>query len=135
MTLPPFPVRRFLAPRYWPVWAGLGATWCLARLPYTWLMRLGRFLGRAMLALPGRRRHIAAVNLSLCFPELTAPRRRELLVKHFESLGMSMLEMALSWWAPPARLYPLAQVEGLEHLNRALAQGRGAILLIAHFTT
>ncbi len=118
----------------------MGATWLLAQLPYRWLMRLGRVLGRVMGALPGARRRIAMVNLALCFPELTAIQRKELLRRHFESLGMGLMETALCWWASPARLRSLlTQVRGLEHLEQALGQGnkegRGAILLVAHFTT
>jgi len=140
VTGAPFPVARFLAPRYWLTWIGLGITWALAQLPYRWLMRLGRGLGRVMGALPGARRHVATVNLSLCFPEFSAARRQEVLRKHFESLGMALMETALCWWASPARLHSLlVQVQGLEHLEKALAQGdgggRGAIVLIGHFTT
>lgn len=136
----PFPVTRFLAPRYWLTWAGLGITWALAQLPYRWLMRLGRGLGRVMGALPGERRHVAEVNLSLCFPELTVAQRHEVLRRHFESLGMALMETALCWWASPARLHGLLrEVRGLEHLEKILSQdhggGRGAIVLIGHFTT
>lgn len=140
VTATPFPVTRFLAPRYWFTWVGLGITWALAQLPYRWLMRLGRVLGRVMGALPGGRRHIATVNLSLCFPGFTAAQREEVLRKHFESLGMALMETALCWWASPARLHSLlVQVQGLEYLEKALAPGdgggRGAIVLIGHFTT
>ncbi len=136
MTSTRFPAPRFLVPRYWLTWIGLGIIWALAQLPYRWLMRLGRMLGRVMGALPGERRHVAAVNLSLCFPEFTIAQREDLLRRHFESLGMALMETALCWWASPARLrLLLVQVRGLEHLEQALAQGRGAILLIAHFTT
>jgi len=130
-----FPTRRFLSPRYWPLWIGFGITWCLARMPYTWLMRAGRVLGRLLLVLPGHRRHVASVNLALCFPELTDAQRHDLLRRHFESLGMGMMEIVLSWWAPAARLRPLACVDGMEHFEDALKEGRGVILLMAHFTT
>ncbi|MEQ6343058.1 MAG: LpxL/LpxP family Kdo(2)-lipid IV(A) lauroyl/palmitoleoyl acyltransferase [Gammaproteobacteria bacterium] len=135
MTDTSFPASRFLSPRYWPLWIGFGITWSLARLPYAWLMRAGRMLGRLLLALPGHRRHVASVNLALCFPELTDAQRYDLLRRHFESLGMGMMEIVLSWWASPARLRPLAHVEGVEHLDMALNEGRGVILLMAHFTT
>ena len=135
MTDTSFPTRRFLSPRYWPLWIGFGITWCLARMPYTWLMRAGRVLGRLLLVLPGHRRHVASVNLALCFPELTDAQRHDLLRRHFESLGMGMMEIVLSWWAPAARLRPLACVDGMEHFEDALKEGRGVILLMAHFTT
>lgn len=126
---------RFIAPRYWPTWAGIGASWCIARLPYAWLMHVGRALGGILGVLPGHRRRVASVNLALCFPELTEPQRHFLLKRHFQSLGMSLMETVLCWWADPVRLRGLAKMEGVEHLDEALKKGRGAILLMAHFTT
>jgi len=109
--------------------------YCLGRLPYRWQMRLGRQLGRLMGRIGKSRKHIARVNLSLCLPELSAAEREQLLNRHLEAVGMAMMETALSWWMPNARLRSLAQVDGMEHLQAALQQGRGAILLIGHFTT
>ncbi len=98
-------------------------------------MRLGRVLGRLMGRLGTERKHIARVNLSLCFPELDETVRERLLARHMEAIGMAMMETVVSWWIPAKRLRPLAEVEGLEHLHTALRKGRGAILLIGHFTT
>lgn len=126
---------RFLAPRYWPTWLGLGLMWCLGQLPYRRQMGLGRALGRLMGRLGTERRHIARVNLALCLPELSAAERERLVAQHLEAVGMAVVETAISWWAPAARLRPLVQVEGMEHLHAALQKGRGAILLVGHFTT
>lgn len=123
------------SPRYWPTWLGIGAMWCAAQLPYRAQMRLGRALGRLLGKLGGRRRHIAAVNLSLCLPELSEEERRSLLEHHLESLGIAFIETAMSWYTPPEKLRPLVQVDGLEHVRTALAQGKGAIALMGHFTT
>jgi KDO2-lipid IV(A) lauroyltransferase len=81
-----------------------------------------------------RRRHIAETNIRLCFPELTPRARARLVRDHFASLGISMLEVAMGWWASERRLRTLGQVQGLEHLQQALAHGKGVILLSAHFT-
>jgi KDO2-lipid IV(A) lauroyltransferase len=107
----------------------------MAHLPYRWQLRAGCMLGRLMLMVQPYRRHIAAVNLALCFPHLSEQERGALLRRHFESLGICLLEIAMSWWMPDARLRPLAHIEGLEHLGQALAGGHGVILLSAHFTT
>lgn len=127
--------RRFLAPRYWPTWLGLGVLRVLALLPFAWQVRIGAAFGRLALRFSPHRRHVTRVNLELCFPELDAAQRHTLLIKHFESLGIGMLETALSWWSAPGRLRPLTRIEGLEHLHAALARGKGVILLSAHFTT
>ena len=64
-----------------------------------------------------------------------AGRARELAQKHFESLGIALFETCLSWWASHERIRSISHVEGREHLEAALAKGKGAILLSAHFTT
>lgn len=109
--------------------------WCLAQLPYSAQVRLGRVLGLALAPFARERRHVARTNLRLCFPELDTAARRRLLREHFASLGVAVFEIALSWWAPARRLRRLAHIEGLEHLHAALARGHGVILLSAHFTT
>lgn len=81
-----------------------------------------------------RRRHIAEINLKLCFPELDENKRAHLLKIHFTSLGMGLVETAMSWWTSDARMHKLARIEGLEHLEQALRHGKGVILLSAHFT-
>jgi KDO2-lipid IV(A) lauroyltransferase len=106
-----------------------------ALLPYSFQLPLGRRLGRTLAVILPRRRHIAEVNLALCLPELGPEAREALLRASFESLGIAFLEVALAWWAPAARLRPLVQVEGLANLAAALAEGKGALLLSAHFTT
>lgn len=125
----------FLHPRFWPLWVGLGLLWLLALLPYAWLMWLGRRLGGLMYHLAGARREIAARNLELCFPELSAAEHNSLLRENFASTGMTFFEMAISWWWPAARLAKLGQVEGLEHLRAAEADGQGVLLMALHFTT
>jgi len=121
--------------RYWPTRLGLGVLWCLSRLPYAWQLRIGRVFGRVFRRFAPRREHIATANLALCFPGLAPPARAQIIAELFDSLGIGLLEMALSWWAPGVKLQRLASVEGLEHLQSALRQGKGAILLSGHFTT
>jgi KDO2-lipid IV(A) lauroyltransferase len=124
-----------LTPRYWLLWLGISLLWGITRLPFGWQMKIGRQIGRLGYRLAHRRRRIAEINLTLCFPELDEPQRRQLLKKHFESLGMGLLEMLSAWWLPDARLKSLGHLQGLEHLQATLAQGKGAILLSAHFTS
>ena len=127
--------RRFLAPRWWPTWLGLVVLRLAERLPFPALLAVGRLLGRIARRLPLPYQRIARINLELCLPELAPAQRERLLARHFEALGIGMLESAMTWWSNDQRIDALSTVEGLEHLERALAAGRGAIVLGAHFTT
>ena len=125
----------FYHPRFWALWLGLGLLWLTVQLPYRALLCLGRALGAVMYRVAGERRRIAARNLELCFPELSADERRHLLKENFASTGIAFFEMAMSWWWPKARLARLAHIEGIEHLQAAQRDGQGAILMAVHFTT
>ena len=125
---------RFWTPRYWPTWLLLGALRAVAYLPYAWLPPVGSALGQAFRRLKRREVRTAARNLELCFPELTPLEREQLLDRHFGAVGMSFVEMAIGWFWPIDRLLAIVRIEGREHLDRALAERRGVLLVSAHFT-
>ncbi|MCC5862974.1 MAG: LpxL/LpxP family Kdo(2)-lipid IV(A) lauroyl/palmitoleoyl acyltransferase [Gammaproteobacteria bacterium] len=126
---------RFIAPRWWPYWLGLGVMRLLAFLPYRVHLALGGGLGALMFRLMRKRREVAARNLAVCFPERSAENIAALTRTNFRSLGIAFFEMILAWWAGRDRLARIMTLEGLEHLTEALTHGRGAILVSAHFTT
>lgn len=132
MTLPD---RSLLAPRYWLLWLVFALLWLITYLPHKWQMRLGRGLGYSFHALAKRRRRIAAINIDLCFPELSPEQRAQLVRQHFAALGMGLFEMLNAWWTSDRRLQALGEVEGWEHLAEGLKRGKGVILLSAHFTS
>jgi len=126
---------RLLAPRYWLTWLGLGLLRLLALLPFGAIVRLGRWLGVVLRHLPLGFLETARRNIELCLPELSSAERERLLKEHFASLGIALLEIPFAWWSPPERLAKLVRLEGTEHLRAALARGRGAMVLTAHFTS
>lgn len=112
----------------------LGLLRILARCPAGWRPRVAAFLGGAWRKIASRRRRIAAANIAYCFPELDEGERAALLDRHFRSLGFALIEVAISWYADAGALRDLVRVEGREHLDAALARGKGALLLAGHFT-
>jgi Kdo2-lipid IVA lauroyltransferase/acyltransferase len=126
---------RLFAPRYWLTWLAVGLLRVFERLSYPHLVQAGRTLGRIGRRLPLHYIPVARANMRLCLPELTDAERERLLDRHFEALGISLCESAMSWWSGDQRIRKLSRVEGVEHLEQALAAGRGAIILTAHFTT
>jgi Kdo2-lipid IVA lauroyltransferase/acyltransferase len=125
----------FFAPRYWATWVGLGVLRLLETLPYPAQLRVGAALGSLIRHLPLAYVRIARRNLELCMPELSPEEREDLIVRHFQSLGMALCETANTWWSGNRSVQALAEVRGLEHLQAALAKGRGAIMIGGHFTT
>jgi len=132
---PRVPLYRFLGPRYWPIWLGFGLVRAVNVLPLRAQLAVGRALGRLAYLVARRDRRIASINIQLCLPGLSEEEREELVREHFESLGCTLLETGMVWWASDARLRKLIQFEGEEHLREALAKGHGALMLSAHFTT
>ncbi len=126
---------RFFGPRYWATWIGLGFVRVVELLPFAALLAVGRGLGHLARRLPLSYARIARRNIELCLPELDPEARAQLLNRHFASLGMGVLESAMTWWSRDERINALAEINGLEHVAAALAKGQGAIILTAHFTT
>lgn len=125
----------FLSPRYWACWLGIGLLWLLCLLPVRVLVAFGEGLGWLVGRVMTRRRHITRVNLRLCFPELSDAGREKMVDQHFSALGAGVFETGLAAFAPDWRLRNLGDVVGLEHLDAAMKDGHGVLLLTGHFST
>lgn len=103
-----------------------------AVLPLRLSLAIHRLIGKALYRISSKLRRLALRNLEICFPELDSAAVEALAKRHFEALGMSIAECAAGWFGPerPGRF----DIVGLEHLNAAVALGRGVILYTGHFT-
>jgi KDO2-lipid IV(A) lauroyltransferase len=126
---------RFLHPKYWPTWLGIGLLRLFEPLPLAFLYLLGRGVGAFFFLFPTPFKRTARRNIELCLPELDAAARERILKDHFRGLGVALFETAVSWWSSNERIRHATLLEGLEHLEAARRAGRGALLLSAHFTT
>ncbi|MCU7845589.1 MAG: lysophospholipid acyltransferase family protein [Candidatus Thiodiazotropha sp. (ex Monitilora ramsayi)] len=100
-------------------------------LPLSWLHTIGRMLGLLYDWIPNRERHVAQVNLELCFPELTWQERKTMRRRVLQQIGCSLMELPYVWFRP------MDQVSGLvqEVSDASLMQrepGQGLILLLPH---
>jgi KDO2-lipid IV(A) lauroyltransferase len=125
----------FLQPKYWATWAGLSVLRGIELLPIAAQRHVGSALGSLIRALPLAYVRIARRNIQLCMPHLSASEQSSLLDRHCQSLGLALCETATTWWSSDRRVNGLAEVQGLENLQAALAKGRGAIIIGGHFTT
>ncbi len=109
----------------------LGLLWLLQALPLGLQAALGRGLGRLLHALAGGRRRVALRNVQLCLPALDDTARAALVRAHFQWLARSLLERGLLWFATPARLKSLIQVEG--DVGFAERSAKPVMWLVPHF--
>jgi len=130
-----FDLKRFLAPRFWLTWLGLGAMWLTAQLPFALQLWLGKQLGSLTCYLLKRKRYVAEANIALCFPERSKEQQQQLVKETFHSVGIGIIEAGFSWWGSDRRLHALAHIEGAEHVVKAFEQGNGVLLLGAHYTS
>jgi len=128
------PLYHYWQPRYWGTWLGLAFLRLSCLLPYRAQLAVGKAIGRLAHRVGAERRAVARRNIELCFPELSAEERDELALRHFESLGASLMEMALGRWASDRKLVSMTRITGAEHIQRTIDDGYGVILLSAHFT-
>ncbi len=121
-------------PRHWLAAFSLSLLWLINLLPYAIKIRLGMGLGKLLYYVLRNRRHVAAVNLRLCFPDMSETRRDQLVRGAFKNFGAGLIETAMGWWTADKKIHQRVSYEGREHLDAAIAQGKGVILVGAHFS-
>ena len=114
--------------RNWPVLIGLCLAVLAAHLPWGLQRLLGRVIGWLALHLARSRRHVAEVNLALCFPELDANARKTLLERNFAALGI-LYGSNLVGACVAAGQYTSAEVMGLYIVPEFQRKGLGTRLL------
>ncbi|MFP4155383.1 MAG: lysophospholipid acyltransferase family protein [Halothiobacillaceae bacterium] len=105
----------------------------LARLSLPASHRLGAALGWLAWKANRRPARISRKNIARCLPELTEAGREALVRDSLIETGKTIAETGALWRWPRERLEPLVrEIVGRDHLDRAMAGGKGAILLGPH---
>lgn len=113
----------------------VGAFGLVARaLPYSWALAWGRAAGRIALAL-GIRRGVVLDNLSRAYPEWGAAQVRDTARRTYETWGQVFVDLLRAPDLRQSRALErtFSSIEGMESVPDARADGRGVILLSAHF--
>jgi KDO2-lipid IV(A) lauroyltransferase len=118
--------------RAWRYRAGRFLVEGTARLPIAVGRRLYGFFGRAAFLLVGRDRRLALANLSQAFPEWSEDRVIREALQVFQELTKNIYDVAAFVRWPEAVRNRQLRISGTAHLDRALEDGRGAILLGNH---
>ncbi len=125
-------IRDLLVRIYWGPFRAL-----VQRLPLSWAYALGTFLGRFLGRLPNARllgMALAARRApELAGPGVTDADRLRLARKALVNFCLNDLEVLLFPRLNAGVMDKIMRIEGREHLDAALAKGRGAMLVFGHF--
>ncbi|HEX5635584.1 MAG TPA: lipid A biosynthesis lauroyl acyltransferase [Gammaproteobacteria bacterium] len=126
-------IKDYLSPVYWPTWLAIGLMRVVTSLPLQWVERVGSGLGMLIYYLMPARRRVGEVNLKFAFPRADASEITQRNKLCFKNIGVAAFEMGLSWWRDE-ELLTQCEIEGLDNLKQSQSQGKGVIILTAHFT-
>ncbi len=102
-------------------------------MPLILLQGLGNLVGWLLWLIPNSRRRAAYLNIELCLPDASPAQRSRLVRRSLCGEIKTVLEMPVIWLASERRVLGLIREwRGREHIDTALAQGKGLILLTLH---
>jgi KDO2-lipid IV(A) lauroyltransferase len=127
--------KAFLGPRFWPTWMLLGFLWLIGQLPVRVNQAVGWCFGWLLFYLAPSRKRIAEINIALCFPELDAKAQAKIVHEVIMSCGYSFAETAMGLWGQVDKMRNRYSITGLEHIEKAQAEGKGVLLMGSHLTT
>jgi len=105
---------------------------CMGILPKSWRDRLGDALGMLIYKLDRRHRKVVLNNLNIAFgQEKTESEIQALCGRCFKNLGRIVFD--IGWISVSNKTLDRYEVQGEEHIRRAYQQGKGVLILTAHF--
>jgi Kdo2-lipid IVA lauroyltransferase/acyltransferase len=107
---------------------------CMRPLPRPKRLAVGRCLGRAFYYASPRHRKVALANLDLAFGESRSLQdKRRIARASFAHLGHLLCDSLAFGQVDPRHLEEIAVFEGLDHVRRAYARGRGVFVFSGHY--
>jgi KDO2-lipid IV(A) lauroyltransferase len=109
------------------------ASWLVHRLPRKAALALGRGLGRLIGAIDRRHLAIAADNLRHAFPDWNEARVLHTAHAVYAQFGQVLFDILWLEGRSRDEVLALCDVEGREHIDAIMGQGRGGVMVTAHF--
>ena len=108
--------------------------WLISLMPMRMVIWLSYPLGWLTWHASGTKRNSTLKNLQACYPEMEEAERLALARESMRYYTLNILETGLAWHGSRNRINRLFdEPVGYEHLEQALAEDRGLLLLVPHF--
>ena len=102
------------------------------RLPLGFTRAIGRVASGVALRVVEREKRNIRANLEIAYPDLSQQQRTTLMLGCARHFGDLLAEAAWLSRATGAEVEAICSVDGLEHINHALDEGRGVVFATAH---
>lgn len=102
-------------------------------MPLSWVLFIGRRLGDVVYLLNHKRRMIAYSNLKSAFPEKDFRQLRRINRRHFENLGMNVMELIKIPSIEKKYFDRYIELRNVKRIRDVIDHNNGVILLTAHF--
>jgi phosphatidylinositol dimannoside acyltransferase len=106
--------------------------WVMEKLPRVWAYALAVLVARAAYVLARRARRQLEANLGVALPEASPADLRRICWLNFRNHSKAYADLMRLPTARVEDLRPLLSLHGMEHLEAALARGRGVMVVSAH---
>ena len=108
--------------------------WFVSNLPLKVLHALGVVIGTLLRLTRNRNKHVANINLSICFPELNTKQREQLLNESLKENAKTLLEAFWIWKHPRQALNKhIGNIKNEHLLTRSKESRKGTIFVTPHF--
>jgi KDO2-lipid IV(A) lauroyltransferase len=104
----------------------------LPRLPLPFMLLYTRFIARMTYPLLWRYRRRMEENVALVFPDLSLKERKILVWSAWLNFARGVLDTTLATYYSKERIVAMVDLQGEEHIRRALERGKGVLALSAH---
>ncbi|MBY0544218.1 MAG: hypothetical protein K2Q14_01565, partial [Gammaproteobacteria bacterium] len=116
------------------MYLALGIMHGLALLPRCCKRGLQRLIAWILFHKRSEMREVAEQNIAACFPELDEKAQKKLLKDSLSFLASTLVEGLNMPWPSKTNIFPsIGNIKGLEHIEAALANKQGVLLLFPHF--
>ena len=106
---------------------------CVSRLPRRMSLVIGGWLGTLVFWFAFQQRRLASEHLRCSLSLADEHSVRTIAKQCFQNLGKTVIEFMRFPRLDKQQIQRYVKLEGVEHVERALAEGKGAIILTGHF--
>lgn len=101
-------------------------------LPYSWVVFLGKAVGNLYYHIAGRQRQRALQQIQECLG-ISLETADQIIASLFQKLGQTFLEVMYIPAVTPEKMQEYVIIENRHYFEQAVQNGKGAVLLTAHF--